>query len=76
MPEWLIVAIKEYLFVKETYLLKKFASLISWPPLLESQQSWIIKIGVEFIKQVSLKDMKDKTIYSVMIKFLALETGW
>ena len=49
VPEWLIVAIKEYLFVKETSTsivmgttrclfdslcvqLKKFASLISWPP--------------------------------------------
>ena len=71
MPEWLIVAIKEYLFVKETssstvmgttrclfesvwVQLKKFASLISWPPWLENQQSWIIKIGAEFIIQVSL----------------------
>ena len=71
MPEWLIVAIKEYLFVKETSFstvmgtnrslfdslwvqLKKFASLISWPPWLENRQSWIIKIGAEFIIQVSL----------------------
>ena len=71
MPEWLIVAIKEYLFVKETssstvmgttrclfdslwVQLKKFASLISWPPWLENRQSWIIKIGAEFIIQVSL----------------------
>ena len=34
--------------------LKKFASLISWPPWLENRQSWIIKIGAEFIIQVSL----------------------
>ena len=71
VPEWLIVAIKEYLFVKETssstvmgttrclfdslwVQLKKFASLISWPPWLENRQSWIIKIGAEFIIQVSL----------------------
>ena len=71
MPEWLIVAIKEYLFVKETssstvmgttrclfdsfwVQLKKFASLISWPPWLENRQSWIIKLGAKFIIQVSL----------------------
>ena len=71
MPEWLIVVIKEYLFVNETssstvmgtnrclfdslwVQLKKFASLISWPPWLENRQSWIIKIGAEFIIQVSL----------------------
>ena len=34
--------------------LKKFASLISWPPWLENWQSWIIKIGADFIIQVSL----------------------
>ena len=33
--------------------LKKFASLISWPPWLENQQSWIIEIGAEFIIQIS-----------------------
>ena len=66
-----MVAIKKYLFVKETssstvkgttrclfdslwVQLKKFASLISWPPWLENRQSWIIKIGAEFIIQVSL----------------------
>ena len=67
MAEWLIVAIKEYLFVKETssstvmgsirclfdslwvQQLKKFGSLISWPPWLENLQSWIIQIGAEFI---------------------------
>ena len=34
--------------------LKKFVSLISWPPWLENRESWIIKIGAEFIIQVSL----------------------
>ena len=34
--------------------LNKFSFLPSWPPWLENQQSWIIKIGVEFIVQVSL----------------------
>ena len=71
VSEWLILAIKEYLFVKETsssivmgtvrslfdslwVQLKKFSFLTSWPPWLENQQSWIIKIGAEFIIQVSL----------------------
>ena len=71
MPDWLIVAIKEYLFVKETsssivmgtgrslfdslcIQLNKFSFLTSWPPWLENRQSWIIKIGAEFIMQVSL----------------------
>ena len=34
--------------------LKKFSFLTSWPPWLENRQSWIIKIGAEFIIQVSL----------------------
>ena len=34
--------------------LKKFACLISWLPWLENRQNWIIKIGAEFIIQVSL----------------------
>ena len=34
--------------------LKKFSSVTSWPARLENQQSWIIKIGAEFIMQVSL----------------------
>ena len=66
MPEWLIVAIKESLIVRETssstvmgtnrwlfhslwVQLKKFASLISWPPWLGNLQSWIVKIGAAFI---------------------------
>ena len=65
------MAIKEYLFAKETssstdigtvkYLpdslwvqLKKFPSLISWPLWSENWQKWIIKIGAEFITQISL----------------------
>ena len=72
MPEWLIVAIRKYLFIKDTssstvmgttrflfdslwVQMKKFASLISWPPWLENQQSWIIKMEAEFIIQVSLE---------------------
>ena len=71
MPQWVIVAIKEYLFVKEILSstvmgtvrslfdspqvqLKKFSFLTSRPPWLENQQSWVIKIGAEFIMQVSL----------------------
>ena len=71
MPEWLIVATKEHLFVKETsssivmgtvrslfdslwVQLHKFSFLTSRSPWLENRQSWIIKIGVEFIIQVSL----------------------
>ena len=34
--------------------LKKFSFLTSWPPWLENRHSWIIKIGAEFIMQVSL----------------------
>ena len=34
--------------------LKKFASLISWPPWFENQQIWIIKIGADIIIQLPL----------------------
>ena len=42
--------------------LKKFASLVSWQPWLENRQSWIIKIGVEFIIQVSLV-LSERTLH-------------
>ena len=97
MPEWLIVAIKEYLFVKETLSslvmgtvcslfdslwvkLKKFSFLTSWPPWLENQQRWIIKIGAEVIIEVSLvlsqRRLHDgRTIYPEMLKSTVLKTG-
>ena len=34
--------------------LEKFSFLTGWPPWLENPQSWIIKIGAEFIIQISL----------------------
>ena len=42
--------------------LKKFASLVSWQTWLENRQSWIIKIGAEFIIQVSLV-LSERTLH-------------
>ena len=42
--------------------LKKFSFLTSWPPCLENQRSWIIKIQADFIRQVSLM-LSERTLH-------------
>ena len=41
---------------------KKIASLISWPTWLQNWQSWVIKIGAEFIIQDSLV-LSERTLH-------------